>query len=141
MKSFSTVRNAQRGSQSYVDKRRGMREIKVTRRKRGGIKRGKSKQASNQFPVCSPQSGPLREVHGVTQRREEGGRRQVTRKRKGELKGERQIQPVISSQVFTAWDTQSDSQSWVEKRRGREEIEATWWRKGRVKRGREQSSQ
>ena len=25
--------------------------------------------------------------------------------------------------------TQRDSQSWVEKRRGKEEIEATWWRK------------
>ena len=25
-----------------------------------------------------------------------------------------------------------DSQSWVEKRRGKEEIEATWWRKRRV---------
>ena len=37
--------------------------------------------------------------------------------------------------------TQRDSQSWVERRRGREEIEVTWWRKGRVQRGREQSSQ
>ena len=34
-----------------------------------------------------------------------------------------------------------DSESRVEKRRGREEIEATWWRKRRVQRGREQSSQ
>ena len=34
-----------------------------------------------------------------------------------------------------------DSESWVEKRRGREETEATWWRKRRVQRGREQSSQ
>ena len=33
--------------------------------------------------------------------------------------------------------TQRDSQSWVEKRRGREEIEATWWRKRRGQRGRE----
>ena len=37
--------------------------------------------------------------------------------------------------------THRDSQSWVEKRRGREEIEATWWRKRRVQRGREQSGQ
>ena len=37
--------------------------------------------------------------------------------------------------------TQRDSQSWVEKRRGREETEATWWRKRRVQRGRVQSSQ
>ena len=34
-----------------------------------------------------------------------------------------------------------DSESWVEKRSGREETEATWWRKRRVQRGREQSSQ
>ena len=54
---------------------RGKREIEVTRRRRGGIQRGESKLASNNFPVYSPQSGPLREVHGVTQRREEGGRR------------------------------------------------------------------
>ena len=75
MKSFSTVRNIQRGTQSYIGKRRGRREIEVTRRRRGGIKRGMSKLASNHFPKCSPQSGPLRDVHGVTQR-EEGGRRQ-----------------------------------------------------------------
>ena len=75
MKSFSTVRDTRRGTQSYMEKRRGRREIVVTRR-RGGIKRGESKLTSNQFPMCSPQSGPLREVHGVTQRREEGGRRQ-----------------------------------------------------------------
>ena len=43
--------------------------------------------------------------------------------------------------LSTAQNTQRDSQIWVEKRRGREEIEATWWRKRRVKRGREQSSQ
>ena len=76
MKRFSTVRDTQRGSQSYIKKRRGMREIEVTRRRRGGIKRGESKLDSNHFPMCSPQSGPLRDVHGVIQRREEGGRRQ-----------------------------------------------------------------
>ena len=37
--------------------------------------------------------------------------------------------------------THRDSESWVEKRRGREEIEMTWGRKRRVKRGRGQSSQ
>ena len=39
MKSFSTVRDTQRGSQSYMGKRRGRREIEMTRRRRGGIKR------------------------------------------------------------------------------------------------------
>ena len=50
--------------------------IAFSSRRRGEIKRGESKLASNQFPMCSPQSGPLGEVHGVTKRREEGGRRQ-----------------------------------------------------------------
>ena len=40
MKRFSTVRDTQRGSQSYMEKRRGGREIEVTRRRRGGIKWG-----------------------------------------------------------------------------------------------------
>ena len=31
MKSFSTVRDTQRGSQSYMEKRRGMRDIEVTK--------------------------------------------------------------------------------------------------------------
>ena len=61
---------------SYVEKRRGKREIEVTRRRRGGIERGESKLASNHFPVCSPQSGSIRDVHRVTQRREEGGSRE-----------------------------------------------------------------
>ena len=39
VKIFSTVRDTQRGSQSYMEKRRGRRKIEVTRR-RGGIKRG-----------------------------------------------------------------------------------------------------
>ena len=70
------MRDTQRGSKSYTEKRRGMREIEVTRKRRGGIKRGKSKLASNHFLMCSPQPGSLRDVHSVTQRREEGGRRQ-----------------------------------------------------------------
>ena len=76
MKSFSTVRDTWRGTQSYMEKRRESREIEVTRRRRGGIKRGESKLASNHFLMCAPQSGPLRDVHGVIQRRKEGGRRQ-----------------------------------------------------------------
>ena len=38
MRSFSIVRDTQRGSQSYEEKRRGRREIEVTRRRREGIK-------------------------------------------------------------------------------------------------------
>jgi len=56
-KRFGTVRDIQRGSQSYMEKRRGRRKIEVTRRRRGGIKRSKTYLASSQFPKCSPQPG------------------------------------------------------------------------------------
>ena len=74
-KRFSKIRDTQKGSLSYMEKTRGRREIEVTRGRIGEIKRGESILASNQFLMCSPQSGTVREVHGVTQRREEGGRR------------------------------------------------------------------
>ena len=65
MKSFSTLRDTQRGSQTFMEKRKGRREIEVTRRRRGRIKRGESKLASIHFLMCTPQYGPLRYVHGV----------------------------------------------------------------------------
>ena len=48
---LSTAWNTQRGSQSYIEKRRGRKEIEITRR-RGEIRRGESNLASNQFPIC-----------------------------------------------------------------------------------------
>ena len=57
----------------------------MTRRIKGGIKRGESKLVSNHFSMCFPQSGPLRDVHGVIQRR---GRKEtgVARRLKGGIK-------------------------------------------------------
>ena len=72
--------------------RRGRREIEVTRRKRWGIKRGESKLASNQFPMCSPQSGLLRDVHREEKR--EGGDRGDLVEKKERSKGERAVKPV-----------------------------------------------
>ena len=37
VKGFSTVRDTQRGSQSYMKKRRGRKEIELSRRRKGGI--------------------------------------------------------------------------------------------------------
>ena len=68
VKRFSTVRDTQRGSQSYLEKRRGRREIEVTRR-RGGVKGGKSNLASNQFPKCSPQPRTPREIQSYIEKR------------------------------------------------------------------------
>ena len=65
VKQFPTVRDSQRGSQSYREKRIGRREIEVTRRRRGGIQREESNLASDQFPKSSPQYGIPREIHRV----------------------------------------------------------------------------
>ena len=66
VKRFSTVRDTQRSTQNYMEKRRGRREIEVIKRRRGEIKKGERNLASNQFPVSSLQSGTPREVHRVT---------------------------------------------------------------------------
>ena len=47
--------------------------------------------------MCAPQSGVLRDVHRIIQRREEEGDRGGQEDKGGKSKGERQIQPVISS--------------------------------------------
>ena len=65
VKRFSTVIDTQRSSQLHGEEK-GRREIEVIRRRRGGIKSGERTLTSNQFPICCPQSGTLREVHGVT---------------------------------------------------------------------------
>ena len=65
VKRSSIVRDTQRGSKTYMEKRRGRREIEVTRRRRGGVKRGETSLAISQFPKCSPQPGTPSEIHRV----------------------------------------------------------------------------
>jgi len=50
VKQLSTSRNTQRDSQSYIVKRRGRKEIEVTQRRKGRVKRGENNQASNEIP-------------------------------------------------------------------------------------------
>ena len=85
VKRFSTVRDTQRGSQSYMEKRRGRQEMEVTRRRRGGIKRGEISLASNQFPMCSSQPGSLRDVQSYTEKRRRRKETEVARRIKGEI--------------------------------------------------------
>ena len=47
-----------------TEKRRGRKEIEVTRIK-GGVKRRETDLASNQFSKCSPQPGTPKEIHRV----------------------------------------------------------------------------
>ena len=72
---LSTVWNTQRGSRSSIEKRRGRKEIEVTRRRGGGVERRETSLACDQFPKCSPQPRIHKEIHRVKQRREGGGRR------------------------------------------------------------------
>ena len=51
------------------------------------------------------------------------------------------ISRLMRTSFSTVKDTRRGSQNYMEKRRRRREIDATKWRKWRVKRGREQSSQ
>ena len=66
----------------------------------------------------------------------------MTRRRRGEIK---RRETDLASNQFPKCPPQPgiprDSQHWIEKRRGREEIEVTWERKRRLKRVRGQSSQ
>ena len=64
--------------------------------------------------------------------REEGDRDEQEEKN-GDPRGERQINAVLCSlSVLRSPDTHRDSQNWIEKRRGREEIEVIWGRKRRT---------
>ena len=74
MKGFSTVRDTQRGSQSYTKKRRGRKETEVSRRRKGGLKRRETDLLSL-FPKCSSQRRTPTEIHRNGLRRERGGRK------------------------------------------------------------------
>ena len=66
----------------------------------------------------------------------------MARRIKGDSKGERQIQPVISSlSVFLSPEHTKRFTELGREEKGEGEIEATWWREGRVQTGRQQSSQ
>ena len=64
VKQFSTVRDTQRGSELHKEEKR--KEGDRRDQEKWGVTEGESTLASNQFPMCSPQSGTPREVHGVT---------------------------------------------------------------------------
>ena len=93
---LSTVWIPQRCSWSYTEKRRERKEIEVTRRRRGGVKRRETDLASNQFPKCSPQPGTHKEIHRVGEEKGEGGDRGDLGDKKESQNGERAIKPVIT---------------------------------------------
>ena len=75
VKRFSTMRDTQRGSQSYMKKRRGRREIEMSRRRKRGSQ--EERDRSTQFSVCkvfSVAQTPT-EIHRIGLGREGGGRK------------------------------------------------------------------
>ena len=50
MKRFSTVRDNQRGSQSYLKNRRGRKEIEVSRRRKGGTQEERDRSTQLSVP-------------------------------------------------------------------------------------------
>ena len=48
-----------------IEYRRERKEIEVTRRRGGGVKRRETNLACDQFPKCSPKPGTPNEIHRV----------------------------------------------------------------------------
>ena len=93
-KSFSTVRVTQKGSQRYMEKRRGRRELEVTQMRSGGINSGESGLASSHFLMCTPQldrSEMFTELYR-DEKKEEGDRGGQKDKRGNEKEGDRSSQ-------------------------------------------------
>ena len=80
------MRDTQRGSQSYMKKRRGRMEMEVTRRRRGGLKRGESSLASNQFSIFFPVWNTQRFTEFHRQEKRDEGDRGDEEERKGSQK-------------------------------------------------------
>ena len=95
---FSTIWNLLRGSQSYIEKKRGSKGIEVTRRRKGGIKRSEREI----HPIISSLSvlHSLEHTKRFTElSREEKGKekdRGNLVEKKESQKGERAIKPVIT---------------------------------------------
>ena len=64
VKRFSPVRDTQRGSQSYMKKRRGRREIEMSRRRKRGDSRGERQIYT---VICSQSVLPSPDTHKDSQ--------------------------------------------------------------------------
>ena len=124
-----------------MEKRRGRREIEVTRRRRGEIKKEEHNLARNQIPMCSPQSGKHREVHRVSQRR----RRkeiEVTRRRRGGVKrGETNLASNCSLSVLHSPEHPKRFKELSREEKGEKGDRGNLGKKKESEKEREQSSQ
>ena len=75
VKRFSTMRDTQRGSQSYMKKRRGRREIEMSRRRKGGTQEERNRSMQLSVPRVFSIAQTPTEVHRIGLRREGEGRK------------------------------------------------------------------
>ena len=75
VKRFSTVRGTQRGSQSYMKKRRGRREIEMIRRRKGGTQEERDRSTQFFVPKVFSVAQTPTEIHRIGLEREGGGRK------------------------------------------------------------------
>ena len=71
---FSTVRDTQRGSQSYVKNRRGRKEIEVSRRRKRGTQEERDRSTQFSVPKVFSIAQTPTEIHRIGLGREGGGR-------------------------------------------------------------------
>ena len=75
MKRFSTVRDTQRGSQSYMKKRRGRREIKMSRKRKRGTQEERDRAMQFSVPKVFSVAKKPTEIHRIGLGREGEGRK------------------------------------------------------------------
>ena len=93
---LSTAWNSRRGSQSYIEKRRGRKETEVSRTRRWGAKRKETGLASSQFPKCSAQPRTPRDSQHWVEKRQGREEIEATCGKKMSQKGERATKPVTT---------------------------------------------
>ena len=75
VKKFSTVRETQRGSQSYMKKRRGTKEIEMSRRRKRGTQEERDKSMQLSIPKVFSIAQTPTKIHKIGLGREGGGRK------------------------------------------------------------------
>ena len=75
VKRFSTVRDTQRGSQSYMKKSRGRREIEMSRRRKRGTQMERDRSTQFSVPKVFSIAQTPTEIHRIGLRREVVGRK------------------------------------------------------------------
>ena len=101
MKRFSTVRDIQRGSQSYMKRRRGRRQIEMNRRRKRGTQEERDRSTQFSVPkVFSVAQTPTRFTELDWKKKGEGGNRGVLREKTESEKWERVINTLLSKNGY-----------------------------------------